>query len=226
MGKQLPPLFITLDGIDGTGKTTLAYHLDEKLTQYGYKVNRVPMLGSGKLGSILRDKILNTNSLTASEETLYMATSIIETMRETVPKLLKENNAVILDRYLSSFYAYQFRSKDDPLAGTIYANLLKEGYFDIIPDWFIFTSCEPQIAEDRINKRQNLINQNNNFDLFDENRKALIRKYMAHYFQRSIVPKRTLFNTDDTLTKCKQRMTRQVKNFLNTFWSNPDDVGG
>ena len=225
MEKRLPSLFIAVDGIDGTGKTSIAKHLCEKLAQYNYDVEYVSLLGVGELGQLLRNKIL-TGDLNSESESIYMAAAVLEALTKSIPEKLEQpNKAIVMDRYLSSYYAYQFKSLDHPLAGTVYAHCLKETYFDRLPDWYILTSCQPSIARERISQRKMVTEENNSFDYLDEQRKEKIRSAMASFYQKSVVNYKTSLVTDERLPLVKKIITCALKQFLIDFWRDRRVVG-
>lgn len=111
------PRFISLDGIDGVGKSTQIAKLAARLTDHGCDVMTVRDPGSteigGRLREILLDSDLRMNRLT--EAMLFMAsrTEMIETILRPA---LAAGKTVISDRFLLANVVYQ--STGDVAAGS------------------------------------------------------------------------------------------------------------
>ena len=100
--------FITLEGIEGSGKSTnlgvIKQILDEN--QINYIVTREP--GGGPLGSNLREILLDkSNTISPSVEMLLMMADRKDHVDNVINLNLKKGNWVISDRYLDSTIAYQ-----------------------------------------------------------------------------------------------------------------------
>jgi len=101
--------FITLEGIDGTGKTTQARLLAERLEGAGFSVTSVREPGGTRAGDAIREVLLDAarGALTLSAELfLYMA-SRAQLVAEVIRPALDEGRIVISDRFLMSSVAYQ-----------------------------------------------------------------------------------------------------------------------
>lgn len=102
------PLFITLDGIDGVGKSTQIDRLDKFLTDRGHDVMTVRDPGSteigGKLRSILLDSEITIHRRT--EAMLFMA-SRCEMVETIIRPALDAGRTVISDRFLLANVVYQ-----------------------------------------------------------------------------------------------------------------------
>tara|TARA_B100001029_G_scaffold119297_1_gene99043 strand:+ start:242 stop:856 length:615 start_codon:yes stop_codon:yes gene_type:complete len=100
--------FITLEGIEGSGKSTnlgvIKQILDEN--QINYIVTREP--GGGPLGSNLREILLDkSNTISPSVEMLLMMADRKDHVDNVINLNLKKGNWVVSDRYLDSTIAYQ-----------------------------------------------------------------------------------------------------------------------
>jgi dTMP kinase len=105
MGKR--GVFIVIEGLDGSGKTTQAVLLAEKLGKY-YKVLLTAEPSCGKIGTFLREGYLyEEKRLPTEAEGLLFAADRIEHMHNEVKPALDEGKIVICDRYIYSSLAYQ-----------------------------------------------------------------------------------------------------------------------
>ena len=102
------PLFITLEGIEGSGKSTnikvINDYLDKKNIDY---INtREP--GGSDVGDHLRDILLNTEKKLSNEtELLLMLADRVNHIETLINPSLNNGITVISDRYMDSSYAYQ-----------------------------------------------------------------------------------------------------------------------
>tara|TARA_B100000579_G_scaffold169665_2_gene138171 strand:- start:1084 stop:1695 length:612 start_codon:yes stop_codon:yes gene_type:complete len=102
------PIFITLEGIEGSGKSTnikvINDYLDNKNIDY---INtREP--GGSDVGDHLRDILLNTEKKLSNEtELLLMLADRVNHIETLISPSLNNGITVISDRYMDSSYAYQ-----------------------------------------------------------------------------------------------------------------------
>lgn len=101
-------MFITLDGIDGVGKSTQIDRLSQFLTACGYDVLTVRDPGTTDVGQQLRSMLLDSNLVMhrRTEAMLFMA-SRCEMVETLVRPALSEGKVVISDRFLLSTVVYQ-----------------------------------------------------------------------------------------------------------------------
>lgn len=101
-------MFITFEGIDGSGKTTQIKLLSEKLLEEGYEVCVFREPGgteiSEQIREILLDSKMNINPVT---ELLLFSAARSQLVAEKVVPLQKSGTIVILDRFYDSTTAYQ-----------------------------------------------------------------------------------------------------------------------
>ena len=102
-------MFITLEGPEGSGKTTAVEAAVKKLEEMGYQIVRTREPGGTPIAEEIRNVILdkkNTNMDPRTEALLYAA-SRRQHLVEKVWPAIKEGKIVICDRYLDSSLAYQ-----------------------------------------------------------------------------------------------------------------------
>ena len=146
--------FITLEGIEGSGKSTsledIANTLDKK--SIDYILTKEP--GSGPLGNGLRSLLLsNDNKISNEVELLLMMADRKNHLDTLVIPNLNNGNWVISDRYLDSTYAYQGggRKMDFALIDELSNSLNLPA-----PDLTILFDLPVEIALERAKKRANL----------------------------------------------------------------------
>lgn len=106
-------MFITLEGIDGSGTTTQVQRLAERLRRQGSTVTTTFEPTDGPIGRLLRDA-LQRQTLQHGEEgpdpammALLFAADRRDHLRRLVEPALARNEIVISDRYVHSSLAYQ-----------------------------------------------------------------------------------------------------------------------
>lgn len=102
------PLFITLDGIDGTGKSTQCQLLEQWLTAQGCSVVRCADPGGTPLGDQIRHLLLNSRAemCPRAEALLFMA-SRAELVARTIRPALDAGQCVVSDRFVTANVVYQ-----------------------------------------------------------------------------------------------------------------------
>ncbi|QPE03991.1 dTMP kinase [Microbacterium schleiferi] len=103
-----PGLFITLEGGDGSGKTTQASLLREWLESEGRVVVRTREPGGTEVGVLVRDIVLHhRGEVSPRAEALLYAADRAHHIATVVRPALERGEVVIQDRYLDSSVAYQ-----------------------------------------------------------------------------------------------------------------------
>jgi dTMP kinase len=99
---------ITIEGLDGAGKTTLAQSLARELSARGLRVELLREPGGVQLSERIRE-LVKDPSLTvgARAEALLYAAARAQLVQERVLPLLREGKLVLLDRFVDSSLAYQ-----------------------------------------------------------------------------------------------------------------------
>ncbi len=165
-------LFIAIEGIDGSGKSTQIDLLKQNLEKSGHKVHTTFEPTDGPIGKMIRD-IFN-HRLEADQRTiaaLFVADRLehILNKQNGLLKKLSEGYTVITDRYYLSSYAYH--GVHMPVDWVIQANALCAQL--LRPHLNIFIDITPETGMDRIRKGRNSL------ELFEtlENQKMVRDKY-------------------------------------------------
>lgn len=104
-----PPVFISLDGIDGTGKSTQLTMLAERLRKLGIAVTTCTDPGGTDLGAKLREILLygrQTQMSMRAEALMFMA-SRAELVDKVIRPALARGEVVLSDRFLLANVVYQ-----------------------------------------------------------------------------------------------------------------------
>lgn len=98
--------FITLEGLDGAGKSTHVRWLVEQLEQYGLAVVATREPGGTELGEQLRHIVLN-QPMHLKTETLLVFAARCEHVQAVIEPALARGDWVVCDRFTDASYAYQ-----------------------------------------------------------------------------------------------------------------------
>ncbi len=102
-------LFITFEGIEGSGKSTQSKMLYEFFLAQKKDVILTREPGGTKVGEKIREILIDEKGekLTAESELLLNFVARLEHVEKVIKPALKENKTVISDRFFDSSYAYQ-----------------------------------------------------------------------------------------------------------------------
>ena len=102
-------MFITFEGIDGSGKSTQAKLLADVLTKSGFQVILTRQPGGTKIGQSIRKILLDHRNfeLIPTAEILLFIADRIQHLQEIIIPALQLGKIVICDRYHDSTLAYQ-----------------------------------------------------------------------------------------------------------------------
>lgn len=144
-----PGLFITLEGGDGSGKTTQASLLREWLESEGRVVVRTREPGGTEVGVLVRDIVLHhRGEVSPRAEALLYAADRAHHIATVVRPALGRGEVVIQDRYLDSSVAYQgagrVLGRDEIRDLSLWAT---EG---LLPDLTVLLDLDPATARTRL----------------------------------------------------------------------------
>lgn len=140
--------FISLDGLDGTGKSTQCRLLADWLRQRGYEVLLPIDPGGTRVGTQLRQLILDARSVMSlwCEALLFMA-SRAQLTSEVLRPALAAGKALVCDRFLLANVVYQGHAGGlDPEQLWKVGLLGTEG---LVPDRTIVLDLSPEVAQKR-----------------------------------------------------------------------------
>ncbi len=143
---------ITIEGLDGAGKSTLATALSQALAERHVRVELLREPGGVALSERIRE-LVKDPSLTvgAHAEALLYAAARAELVHERVIPLLEEGAFVLLDRFLDSSLAYQGAGRGLGVEQVRAINLFATGH--IAPDRTLLLRIAPATRQGRLHNR-------------------------------------------------------------------------
>ncbi len=102
-------MFVTFEGLDGSGKSTQIRLLADYLQQSGRRVCCTREPGGTRIGNAIRQVLhdVHHTEMTAEAEILLYSASRAQLVREVILPALAQQTWVLCDRYIHSTYAYQ-----------------------------------------------------------------------------------------------------------------------
>jgi dTMP kinase len=125
-------VFVSFEGIDGSGKSTQARALADRLREQGREVVAVREPGGTALGEQVRDLLLDGAAVAPWAEAALFASARAQLVAEVVAPALERGAAVVCDRFLDSSLAYQGIARGLGVEAVLEVNRLATG--GVLPD--------------------------------------------------------------------------------------------
>ncbi|WP_334150029.1 dTMP kinase [Microbacterium sp.] len=144
-----PGVWITLEGGDGSGKTTQSNLLSDWLQDAGHTVVRTREPGGSEVGQLIRDIVLHhRGDIAPRAEALLYAADRAHHVATVVRPALERGEVVLQDRYLDSSVAYQGAGR--VLDSTEIRNLSLWAAEGALPDLTVLLDLDPAAARTRL----------------------------------------------------------------------------
>ncbi len=137
-------MFISFEGPDGSGKSTVSKLVKEKLEKDGISLILTREPGGSKIAEQIRNVILDkeNTALDARAEALLYAASRRQHLVETIIPALKEGKLVLCDRFVDSSLAYQGGGRNLGVDEVLNLNLFATQ--NVFPDYTLFFNISPE----------------------------------------------------------------------------------
>lgn len=143
-------LFITFEGNDGSGKSSVIAKAKQILEEAGYTVTLTREPGGSTIAEKIRTLILDPKNLGMDDRTeaLLYAASRREHLIKTVLPALEKGHIVLCDRFLDSSLVYQGLARNIGMEEIYNLNMFAvEGK---LPDLTLFVQVRPEVGLSRI----------------------------------------------------------------------------
>jgi dTMP kinase len=140
-------MFITLEGVDGAGKSSHLNWLEAWFTSRGRQVRMTREPGGTAIGEQLREMVLH-QPMHAETEALIMFAARREHIGQVIRPALAAGEVVISDRFTDASFAYQSGGRGLPEARL--AVLEDWVHADLQPDLTLLFDLAPEIAAQRL----------------------------------------------------------------------------
>ena len=148
-------LFVTIEGIEGSGKSTLRSKLAELFTKDEQEILVTREPGATQLGLAIRSLLLDPNAkeeIDPLAELMLFAADRAQHLKEVVRPALARGAIVICDRFIHSTLAYQGYGRGLALDALTRLNaLVTDG---LVPDLVLLLDLDPEVGLQRARNRQ------------------------------------------------------------------------
>ena len=200
--------FITLEGIEGSGKSTSLDTISKSLETHNIEFIVTKEPGGGPLGKDLRKMLLDKKTSISSEvELLLMMADRKNHIDNIVEPSLEKGVWVISDRYLDSSYAYQGGGRQiDVSKIDLFTELLKLP----IPDLTLLFDLSPEIALQRAKNRSEL-------DRFESEPMDFHQRIREAYLTlaNDNIERYVVIDASKDIQNVKDQVQKQLNQFIN-----------
>jgi dTMP kinase len=206
--------FITFEGGEGAGKTSILHSLATRLKDLGYDVVTTREPGGIDIAEKIRHIILNPlhTAMDGRTEALLYAAARRQHLVEKVFPALEQGKIVLCDRFIDSSLAYQGYARDLGIEEVFSINQF--AIQNAMPDLTLFFDIEPQKGLERIAANED--RERNRLDL--ENIDFHEKVYEAYQLLVQRFPERIhVINADQTIEKVAEDSLSLITQFLNTI---------
>ncbi|SFQ21308.1 dTMP kinase [Salibacterium halotolerans] len=204
-------LFITFEGCDGAGKTTVLDRVHDELEEKGYPVLKTREPGGIDIAEKIRTLILNPEhkAMERRTEALLYAAARRQHLTEKVIPALEEGTIVLCDRFIDSSLAYQGAARGIGIEEVLAIN--EFAVEDHMPDATIYLDIDPEKGLNRIHE-----NKKREFNRLDQEHADFHYKvYRAYETLAARFPKR-IHKVDASLSieQVQQQAVNRILNVL------------
>jgi dTMP kinase len=176
-------MFVTFEGLDGSGKTTQVELLRRQLEDSGREVVVTREPGGTELGERVRELLLHGPDMSAWAEATLFAAARAELVERVIAPARDRGADVICDRYVDSSLAYQGIARGLGLDAVLELNLA--AVQGVLPDRTFLLLVDPATAAGRTGRKPDRIERED--DDFRARVDAAYRE-LAERFPERIVP--------------------------------------
>ncbi|MBX0359889.1 dTMP kinase [Halobacillus sp. Nhm2S1] len=204
-------LFVTFEGGDGAGKSSILREIGKELREQGYSVLETREPGGIRIAEKIREVILDPShtEMDGRTEALLYAAARRQHLVEIVIPALNEGKVVLCDRFVDSSLAYQGAARDLGLEEVLKIN--EFAIDDHMPDVTLLFDIKPERGLERIAANQG--REKNRLDLehigFHEKVYDAYQRLAEHNKERIKV-----INADQEFESVKKEAYHVLSNYL------------
>lgn len=148
------PVFVTLEGPEGAGKSTVARQLAATLEEQGHKTVLTREPGSGQLGQQIRALLLESDGMSQTCELFLFLADRAQHVESLVRPALAAGSVVLCDRYADSTIVYQGHARGHSVEELTELNSLATG--GLKPDVTLLLDLDPELGLARLESKDRL----------------------------------------------------------------------
>ena len=182
--------FITLEGVDGAGKSTHAAWLATAIAARGHRIVATREPGGTALGEALRQLLL-AQAMTHDTEALLMFAARREHVEQVIRPALARGDWVLCDRFTDATYAYQ--GGGHGVSRARIGELERFVHDDCRPDRTVLFDLPVEVSRQRLAKAESA---GRPLDKFEREQDAFFERVRAAYLERAAAEPARFFVVD------------------------------
>ena len=201
-------MFISFEGIEGSGKSTQIELIEELIRAKGYQVKKLREPGTTELGEKIRNIFLEKTTETVDPITeaflLYASRKHLD--QNFLRQNLNDGAIVIADRYADATLAYQSYGKGlDPN----FIKLIHDSSQLLSPDLTFYMDISAELSRERISDRERDRMESESIDFFKKVREGYLQ--IAHDNPERVV----VLDANKTIDELHESIKKIISNKLN-----------
>lgn len=204
-------MFLTLEGVDGAGKSTHLCFIEQHLAQQGIQVLMTREPGGTPLGETLRELLLH-EKMDSKTEALLMFAARNEHIHQCIRPALSQGQWVLCDRFSDASFAYQGGGRQ--LGADAIEQLEKWVHPDLQPDKTWLFDLPLSVAMQRLEKSRVL-------DRFEQEQESFFIRTQQFYHQRvQAQPKRfSVIDSSQSIVAIQAQLKQQLDQLVKQWQS-------
>lgn len=202
-------LFITLEGVEGAGKSSMMNFIAELFTNADRDLIQTREPGGTKTGEQIREILLDSNNigLTDNTELLLMFSARMQHIEEVIKPALAENKVILCDRFTDASYAYQGGGRGIDTAKIEALETWVQA--DLKPDLTLLFDLDVQTGLERAGKRSAA-------DRFEQEEQDFFERIRTCYLERAKnEPERfRIIDATQTIENVQTQLKNIIKDYL------------
>lgn len=205
-------LFITFEGNDGSGKSSVIEAIKLELEKRGYDIVYSREPGGSKIAEKIREVILDKDNMGMDDKTesLLYAASRREHIMKTILPALNDGKIILCDRFLDSSLAYQGYARGIGIDNVYEMN--EYATDGLLPDLTLLVCVRPEIGLNRIKN-----NNRGELDRLELEKMEFHQKVYEGYLevQKRFPDRVVIINGEATREEVREEALKVVLEFLN-----------
>jgi|TARA_A100001011_G_scaffold103984_1_gene110012 dTMP kinase len=201
-------VFISFEGIEGSGKSTQIELIEELIRAKGYQVKKLREPGTTELGEKIRNIFLEKTTETVDPITeaflLYASRKHLD--QNFLRQNLNEGAIVIADRYADATLAYQSYGKG---LDHNFVKLIHDSSQLLSPDLTFYMDISAELSRERISDRERDRMESESIDFFKKVREGYLQ--IAHDNPERVV----VLDANKTIDELHESIKKIISNKLN-----------
>ena len=201
-------MFISFEGIEGSGKSTQIELIEELIRAKGYQVKKLREPGTTELGEKIRNIFLEKTTETVDPITeaflLYASRKHLD--QNFLRQNLSDGAIVIADRYADATLAYQSYGKG---LDHNFVKLIHDSSQLLSPDLTFYMDISAELSRERISDREMDRMESESIDFFKKVRKGYLQ--IAHDNPERVV----VLDANKTIDELHESIKKIISNKLN-----------